>query len=307
TDQRCVSLVVDAVSPVFENPFPTGLVDPIIAFFTINAVNVPITKSTRSGSYIRIFDSNNTQVIEIESVSSNIAVINSKTLIFSIDFNFTHGETYYVLFDTDVAQSNQYCGLESLPIDNETFWVFTIKADPLTAVNVTINIITPIENHNNSNDTISIDLFNKYVSSLFEFYSVFLRKSTLGMVSTIGAAILLTLLFVSIICLMSCFFIKTKSKSSISPITKINLNTNHVTVNSNHLDNKQIDSLNSRIAPIGIIEDIEDIPMNGNAPIYQLNERVKPSSVSNPNEVKPKRFVRDSTRFNFKENPDSYV
>ncbi|RNA31227.1 integrin beta A [Brachionus plicatilis] len=127
SDQRCVSLVVDGKGPIFEQPFPTGLVDPIVPFFSVKSSNVPIIKSISPSSYIRIFDSKNAQIAQLESVSSNVQVTDSRTLTFRLHFNFTRGESYFILFDANVAQSNQSCPLESLPIDDKKFWVFTVK------------------------------------------------------------------------------------------------------------------------------------------------------------------------------------
>lgn len=289
TDQRCISLVVNGISPIFENPSPTGLIDSNVSLFTIDSVNLPITKSTRQGSFIRIFDSNNNQVMQIESISLNVAVLSSKTLVFNVEYNFTKGETYHVLLDTNVAESTQYCGIESLPISNNTFWQFRIRNGP------SIN-----HDDNQKNNTVPINFYNNYVSSLMESFTAFIRKSIIAFVSTLAGSILLILILSLSIFLMCYSILKMKIKSSVRPLTKINLNSNHITLSSNHLEKKKIDSFNPQ--PIAILEDVEDVQKindNNNLGVWRQNEKFI--------QQKPKRFVRDTERFDYKENPDSYI
>ena len=129
TEKRCVSLVVDGIIPKFANPYPTGLTDKNISYFSILSQNVPIIKSNKQNFYIRIFDSNEKQIYNIEANSSDIWINNSTQLVFRTKYNFTEGETYFVRLDPDIVRSNQDCPLGSLPLNDKNFWSFSIKAN----------------------------------------------------------------------------------------------------------------------------------------------------------------------------------
>jgi len=127
TERRCITFVIGGEIPELNGPWPTGTILPNVTTWSISS-NIKIAKTTRK-SFIRIFHLNTHQLIKkIDAFSNQLILVNDFTFSFKMSaYNFIEKESYYIQIDDGVVVSTEYCGIESLAIQNESFWQFKIK------------------------------------------------------------------------------------------------------------------------------------------------------------------------------------
>ncbi|CAF4973187.1 unnamed protein product [Rotaria sp. Silwood1] len=86
-----------------------------------------VHRPTRNGTYIRFMDaSTNTSVRVFDAGwASNILYYGNTSSIIT-SYSWIPGRSYYVLFDSGVVSGIEFCGSESAPIADPTFWTFNI-------------------------------------------------------------------------------------------------------------------------------------------------------------------------------------
>lgn len=92
--------------------------------FKIN-FNVVVQRPTQS-AFIRIYNSNNTQVLAYDCRNSGFVYYIDSYLYFDVYVNTFQPDWYYVTFDQGVGVGYGYCSWLSPAVLNSTFWNFTV-------------------------------------------------------------------------------------------------------------------------------------------------------------------------------------
>ncbi|CAF4268552.1 unnamed protein product, partial [Rotaria sordida] len=130
---QCVTYLVAVTAPeLIYTSYVNGSMSPIGTIMpTQNVWRVECTKAVNrpsTAAYIRFYQSSTaTQVYALDASTDTTHVFYSNfTLIFFTNYAWTPGQSYYILFDNGVVTGTEFCGPQSKPILDPTFWPFNI-------------------------------------------------------------------------------------------------------------------------------------------------------------------------------------
>ncbi|CAF1403097.1 unnamed protein product [Rotaria sordida] len=130
---QCVTYLVAVTAPeLIYTSYVNGSMSPIgTVMSTQNVWRVECTKAVNrpsTAAYIRFYQSSTaTQVYALDASTDTTHVFYSNfTLIFFTNYAWTPGQSYYILFDNGVVTGTEFCGPQSKPILDPTFWPFNI-------------------------------------------------------------------------------------------------------------------------------------------------------------------------------------
>lgn len=127
TPNYCVTLVVGAHAVSFYDPIPSGLVFPNQTSVLRIKSDKFILKSPRV-STVKFYDSLSNLIETIFSNSSNLVIDkDNRSLTIYPTYVFKEKLIYYIKFNRGVAISDEYCGLDSNKIIDESFWRFRVR------------------------------------------------------------------------------------------------------------------------------------------------------------------------------------
>ncbi|CAF1325437.1 unnamed protein product [Adineta steineri] len=154
SNQWCMTYLVGFESPAIIQPIlvqgsasPIGTVFQNQTLFSIQTT-MAVYRPTLNGTYIYFTDAtaNNTLVQKFDcGWDPNVIYTGYTTIIRFPVAPWIPGHFYYVTFDSGVASGTVYCGPESAPITDPTFWVFNIWDPALSSTTTTTT--TPPTTH----------------------------------------------------------------------------------------------------------------------------------------------------------------
>ncbi|CAF3285324.1 unnamed protein product [Rotaria sp. Silwood2] len=130
SDQWCITFLVGFDSPDIIRPSVVqGSASPIGTVFQSQTIfSIQISRPTRNGTYIHFKDATTNTIVQSYDCGWEPEVTYTG---FTIVIRFPTapwiiGHSYYVMFDSGVASGTEFCGPESAPITDPSFWVFNI-------------------------------------------------------------------------------------------------------------------------------------------------------------------------------------
>ncbi|CAF1256074.1 unnamed protein product [Rotaria sp. Silwood1] len=141
SDAWCVTYLIGFDSPdLIRTVVVQGTASPIGTIFSNHSVfpykknllylliaTRDVHRSTRNGTYIRFIDaSTNTSVRVFDAGWAPNILYYGNTSSIITSYSWIPERSYYVLFDSGVVSGIEFCGSESAPIADPTFWTFNI-------------------------------------------------------------------------------------------------------------------------------------------------------------------------------------
>ncbi|UJR11942.1 hypothetical protein I4U23_016120 [Adineta vaga] len=133
TNQWCITFLVGFKSPdVIRPTLVQGTASPIGTVFQNQTVfsiqtSISVNRPTRNGTYIYFYYSNGTLVRKYDCGWEPEVTYTGFTIVIRFPVSpWDAGAFYYVNMDSGVASGTEFCGPESAPINDPTFWVFNI-------------------------------------------------------------------------------------------------------------------------------------------------------------------------------------
>ncbi|CAF3771940.1 unnamed protein product [Rotaria sordida] len=134
SEQWCITFLVGFESPSIIRPTivqgsasPIGTVFQNQTLFSIQTTR-SVSRPTRNGTYIHFKDATtNTTVQSYDCGWQSEVTYTGYTIVIRFPTApWIVGHSYYVMFDSGVASGTEFCGPESAPITDPSFWVFDI-------------------------------------------------------------------------------------------------------------------------------------------------------------------------------------
>ncbi|CAF1155612.1 unnamed protein product [Adineta ricciae] len=144
TNQWCITFLVGFKSPDVIRPklvqgsaSPIGTVFQNQTTFSIQT-SISVNRPTRNGTYIYFYYANGTLVQKYDCGWEPEVTYTGYTIVIRFPVApWEAGAFYYVNMDSGVASGTEFCGPESAPITDPTFWIFNIWNPALSSTTTT--------------------------------------------------------------------------------------------------------------------------------------------------------------------------